>query len=204
MGGGPRRAILSGSGMYRLEAIDQGGYKIAAVQGDPPEKGVLRAGVVILAIGGFPLFGLSGQDLEDAFARLLVDKAEVQTLEWAELQAAEAERDAGDEREDQGYVPREELSADGTLLVVPLGEGAVRRIGPEQLAELELDLGELAAAGVRAELRCPPTLGLDSVALRGDPDRVQEVRQDLQEILAHHGLSLPEGAPSASRACCEG
>ncbi|CAK0839920.1 unnamed protein product [Prorocentrum cordatum] len=149
------------------------------------------------------VFGLSGQDLEDAFARLLVDRAEVQTLEWAELQAAEAERDGGDARENQGYVPREELSADGTLLVVPLGERAVRSWTPRGWRSWSWISGSWPRPACARSCGALRRSGSTAWRCGAIQQRVQEVRQDLQEILAHHGLALPEGSVPAPRACCE-
>lgn len=187
MGSGTKRALLSGPGMYRVEAAAVGGYKVVSVQGSPPQNADMQVGSIILGVGSFPFFGLAGQALEAAFARL-TDGSDVQLLDEKELEEAEEERDGVEAQELKGYVPKEELSSDDRLLVVPLGQGA-RSLAEDARSSLEGDLKELATeSGVAVELSC--VLAFDTVTLRGDPEKVTAARADLSEMLAFYHVPI--------------
>eukprot|EP00747_Dinoflagellata_sp_TGD_P169931 gnl/TRDRNA2_/TRDRNA2_200180_c0_seq1.p1 gnl/TRDRNA2_/TRDRNA2_200180_c0~~gnl/TRDRNA2_/TRDRNA2_200180_c0_seq1.p1 ORF type:complete len:232 (-),score=61.25 gnl/TRDRNA2_/TRDRNA2_200180_c0_seq1:24-719(-) len=180
-----------GAGL-KLEATDGMGYRVLSVERRQEEA--LKAGVVILGVGGYPLFGLDSDDIEAAYRQRLADGLELQLLDWQELRAAEIERDGEEEAEAAGggTAPSEELSGDGSLNVLPLGEKAVRNMDPEARASLEGDLQELGKLfGVTAEVRCPATLSVDSVSLRGDPAKVTAARLKLQDVLDFYDFSIP-------------
>mmetsp|Transcript_10992 Transcript_10992/g.20496 ORF Transcript_10992/g.20496 Transcript_10992/m.20496 type:complete len:228 (-) Transcript_10992:65-748(-) len=173
-----------------LEPMDSGGFQVAAVRGSPQQPKDLLAGRVILGIAGYPLFGLEGDALENAFKDRLLDGVEVQVLDARELREAEVQRDGEDANE--STTPKEELSSDGSLLVLPVGECAVRSMPEGARTDLEGDLKILGSNfHVVADLRCPPTLGVDSISLRGEPEQVQAARRDLQAILEFYGFSIP-------------
>lgn len=192
MGSGAKRAILSGSGMYRCEAAESGGWKVVTVTGSPPQKSDLYEGSLIVGIGSYPLFGLEGQKLEQAFVGNLIDGGEVQILDAKELKEAEIERD-GEEADECKGVLKEEVSGDGRLIVLPLGDMAVRSLPSETRADLEGDLRELGTEnGVVIEVSCQETTRVDTVSIRGEPEKVRAARKDLQEVLKFYKFSVPE------------
>lgn len=179
---------------FDLLATASGGYHVIDVSGKPPQPDTFYAGSVILGIAGYPLFGLEGEALEQAFNERLADGVELQLLDWTELQEAEIERDGEDEN--NVAKPTEEISADGSLLVLPVGNRTVRDMPADKYSALKGDLEFLGTHfHVVAGLRCPPMLEVDSIALRGEPQNVLAARRKMQEMLEFYGISVPP--PSA-------
>mmetsp|Transcript_32058 Transcript_32058/g.92073 ORF Transcript_32058/g.92073 Transcript_32058/m.92073 type:complete len:242 (+) Transcript_32058:47-772(+) len=183
-----------------LEATSSG-YRVESLEGAPRQPEELRPGALIVSVDGFPLFGLAEEALEEAFGSRFKDGARLEMLDWEEFCTAEAERDAADDAELE-EIPAsgaaaatfaEEVSEEGRLLRQPLGARVVRTLAPGDRERLEGDLRELGRkTGAVAELLCPPCADMDSVALRGEPEAIQEAKSELLRILAFYGVSLPD------------
>lgn len=86
-----------------------------------------------------------------------------------------------------------ESSEDGSVLKVPVKDRSLRALAPEARTDLEGDLLKLKEdSGVSIDLQCHPSMPMDSLVLRGDPEEVKSIKEWLLSILPFYDVDIDE------------